>query len=472
MVGALLWREYLSPQGAQPLVGAVASEIQDRQEWMGIYAQGEKVGYSVSHITREADGFLVEEKASLRMNLAGMTREVKTSVDLKADSGFSLSSFRMEVTSGAVHFEMAGEMVEGGLSMEIRTAGRSQRHRIPLKEAPWLAQNLRYLLLRSPLEVGRRFQVTLLDPLTLTCQPMEVRVEARESYTMEGRSFPVYRLLYSWNGLQSRAWVTEAGETLREEGFGGFALVKESREEALSKGWAPGKGVDMMRATAVPVKTPLPSPRELSYLKIRFTQADLARFSMQDERQRVRNGEVEVRREDLSRAKTYSLPHPETPELAEALKATPLIQSADPGIRGQVQRILGGEQDAKAAAERIARWVHDELEKVPTVSVPSAVEVLRTRQGDCNEHAVLFAALARAAGIPTKVCAGLLYQDGRFYYHAWNEVYLGKWYSVDTLLGQFPVDATHVKFVEGELESQVQLIPLIGALQAEILHYQ
>jgi transglutaminase-like putative cysteine protease len=193
---------------------------------------------------------------------------------------------------------------------------------------------------------------------------------------------------------------------------------------------------------------------------------------MQDDRQRVRDAVVEVRREDLSGIRSYLLPHPETPELTENLKATPLIQSHDPEIRRKAHEILGGEQDARAAVERIARWVHEELRKIPTVSVPSAVEVLRTRQGDCNEHAVLFAALSRAAGIPTKVSAGLLYQEGRFYYHAWNEVYLGKWFSVDSLLGQFPADATHVKFVEGELERQVQLIPLIGTLQAEILHYQ
>ena len=33
-----------------------------------------------------------------------------------------------------------------------------------------------------------------------------------------------------------------------------------------------------------------------------------------------------------------------------------------------------------------------------TISVPSAVQVLETLAGDCNEHTVLYVALARALG--------------------------------------------------------------------------
>jgi transglutaminase-like putative cysteine protease len=93
---------------------------------------------------------------------------------------------------------------------------------------------------------------------------------------------------------------------------------------------------------------------------------------------------------------------------------------------------------------------------------------LHQKTGDCNEHAVLFAALARAAGIPADVEAGLVYQDGRFYYHAWNTLYLDQWVTADTVIGQFPADVTHVRFVRGT-ESQIDLMPLIGRLNIEIL---
>ena len=116
------------------------------------------------------------------------------------------------------------------------------------------------------------------------------------------------------------------------------------------------------------------------------------------------------------------------------------------------QRLCGG-KDARKAALRIKNWVYKEIAKEPTVSIPNALEVLQTKKGDCNEHTVLFNAIARAAGIPAKTVVGVVYLRGAFYYHAWSEVWIGEWISVDSVLNQFPADATHIKFLEGEIRS-------------------
>jgi len=92
--------------------------------------------------------------------------------------------------------------------------------------------------------------------------------------------------------------------------------------------------------------------------------------------------------------------------------------------------------------------------------------------GDCNEHAVLFAALARAAGVPARIEAGLVYLKGRFYYHAWNAVFLERWITVDALMDQFPADATHIRFASGGPEKQLDLMGVIGNINLEILDIQ
>jgi transglutaminase-like putative cysteine protease len=120
-------------------------------------------------------------------------------------------------------------------------------------------------------------------------------------------------------------------------------------------------------------------------------------------------------------------------------------------------------------AELLNRWVHDNLDKAITLSVPSAVQVLESRRGDCNEHSVLYVALARAIGLPARTAAGLVYVDGRFYYHAWAEVHLGDWVAVDPTFGQFPADASHLRFTIGGLARQVELIRLIGRLELEVM---
>jgi len=131
----------------------------------------------------------------------------------------------------------------------------------------------------------------------------------------------------------------------------------------------------------------------------------------------------------------------------------------------RARAIVGDERDPARGAERLLHWVATSLTREPSATVPSAREVLRVLRGDCNEHAVLLTALARAAGVPARMVAGAVYQDGDFYYHAWSELWLGgRWVSADAVFRQMPVDATHVKLVEGGPERHLGLAAVVGRL--------
>lgn len=147
----------------------------------------------------------------------------------------------------------------------------------------------------------------------------------------------------------------------------------------------------------------------------------------------------------------------------------PLLQSRDPRILKVAVRIRGRERDPRVVAERLNAWVHDSVSSRVTFGVPNALEVLRTRTGDCNEHTQLFVALARGLGIPARIASGLAYVDGKFYYHAWPEVLLGDWVAVDPTFGQFPADAAHIRFVVGGLTRQTELLRLMGNLKIDVL---
>jgi transglutaminase-like putative cysteine protease len=151
------------------------------------------------------------------------------------------------------------------------------------------------------------------------------------------------------------------------------------------------------------------------------------------------------------------------------LDAEPLLETKSPEIVALARRLRGPEPDPRVVAERINRWVYDSLAKEINVGVPSALGTLRARVGDCNEHTQLYVALARAAGIPARVAAGLAYLDGKFYYHAWPEVWLERWVAVDPTFGQFPADASHLRFTVGGLGRQAELLRLMGALQIAVL---
>jgi transglutaminase-like putative cysteine protease len=219
------------------------------------------------------------------------------------------------------------------------------------------------------------------------------------------------------------------------------------------------------------VQTSLPFnlvlPPVTRYLKLRVSGLDPRGFELAGGRQQYREGILEIAREDLSERREGDRTQ-QTPYLQESL----LVQSKDQRIISLARDIVRGEADRLKAAERIHDWIYKHIEKALSVTFPSAVDVLLTRKGDCNEHTVLFTALARAAGIPTKMAAGLVYQDGRFYYHAWPEIFAGRWIAVDPTFGQFPADATHIRLVTGDLDQQTKLISIIGKIRVEGIEYR
>jgi len=185
-------------------------------------------------------------------------------------------------------------------------------------------------------------------------------------------------------------------------------------------------------------------------------------------RQSLSQDQLEIRREEVTRLGLVERPVRQK-LLDPFIQPTMFLQSDHPKISQLAAEIVRGEKDIRKAVLKIKNWVYTEIAKEPTVSIPNALEVLQIRQGDCNEHTVLFNAIARAAGIPAKTVVGVVYLRDAFYYHAWSEVWIGEWVSIDSTLNQFPADATHIKFLEGEIDRQMDILQLIGNLKIQII---
>jgi transglutaminase-like putative cysteine protease len=183
-----------------------------------------------------------------------------------------------------------------------------------------------------------------------------------------------------------------------------------------------------------------------------------------------------VRRENLSGLDPgYRLPY-KSMDLREWLQPEPLIQSDDARIRRAARSATAASAswspDPRSVARSLTRSVYGRLDKAITFSVPSALQVLETGRGDCNEHTVLYVAMARSLGLPARTAVGLVYVNGAFFYHAWPEVWLGEWVAVDPTFDQTPADASHIRFVIGGLAQQVEILRLIGRLDIEVVQRQ
>ena len=465
-MAALVDRSYLR---ASANLGADLARYGSDAQWHGVYYRGEKIGFTVRQTLPSGDGFEVQEDGRLQMSLLGATTFTRVRTTARLDKDFQLQSFDFLLDPGTGPLEITGVLSGLTLDLAIKSDAGTRRERRTLTEPPVLGATIGRRLAAAGLKPGARYQWMVLDPATLQNAPLTARVGERrlvESATRR-RDVPAFEVTVEFAGLRTTSWVTDTGEVVREESPLGLITVRETPEAARTIAVTARGRTDLLaEAAIVPrMQDRIDEPRDVRMIRMRLEGADLSAFQLAGVNQQFSGNVVEIRDpQDLR-------PSAADPEAARYLAAERFIESDDAAIVAEAQAAVARVEGARARAERLVRYVNGLLEKKPTVSLPSAREVLRTKVGDCNEHTVLYVAMARALGIPARIATGVAFTRGAFYYHAWPEVYVdtGLWLPVDPTFNQFPADATHLRFATGGLEKQAAILPLIGKLQVTVL---
>ncbi len=454
-------------------VGALA-QGETTEEWMGIYFEGQKVGYAVnSRVGTASGGMVFQHHAAFKVAAFGKINEIVSAGTALVDQEGVLQAFDAFLEAEPMRLNVHGEVNGDELVMELLQGGEASELTLDLESPPQLDLTLNsWLGAKEELVVGQTYEVPYFSPTTLAQQTMTMKVVGTEVLPTGEEAHWIERDVA---GVTTRALITPAGDMLREEGGFGTAMVRQTREEALAmpEGHEP---VDIIAMSAVKLHGRLRDARVTTRvtLEIQGVEPDLIRH---EPPLQVREGDrVTVAPPSLRDAEP--VPREADPEaFAEYLGATPFLAVEHREIQDATHSLLDTFSDRILAVRALNNWVYETLEKTPVMGVPSALEVLRMRQGDCNEHTSLFVAMARAAGIPARIAAGVVYSDrvgdrGAFYYHAWPEVHLGDalgWVPVDPTFGQLPADATHVKIVEGDLDRQIEIMGVMGRLAFELI---
>jgi transglutaminase-like putative cysteine protease/Fe2+ transport system protein FeoA len=451
--------------------------------WRGVYYRGEKLGFTVSQTVpiegggSAEEGFELQEDGQLQMSLLGVHTFTRLRTTARVNKAFELQSFAFSLDPGTGPITISGVVHDRSLSITTASGGRSRTDVRTLAERPMIALNLVRRLADLGLVPGSRHSWIVFDPATLTNAPITVRVGEREVVRGGVVPIPAFRVEMEFTGLKTTAWITDTGEIVREESPLGFITVREAPDQARALAVSGRMRRDLLAAAAVvpafdtrtPALPPIDDPRNVRRLRMRVEGADLSSPDVQGVGQAVNGDFIEI-----VDAQTIAASAIED-DISQYLKPEPLIESDDPEIRAAAEEAVGGEVGARRRAEALTRFVNSTVQKKPTVSIPSAREVLRTRIGDCNEHTALFVAMSRAIGLPSRIAVGLAYVRGAFYYHAWPEVYIeesgarGYWLPVDPTFNQFPADATHVRLARGGLDKQAAIIPLIGNVKMTVV---
>ena len=433
----------------------------------GIYVNDEKIGYSISRQEKLESGIRISEKSFINISTYGVNQEVTTYTVSEADNNLVLKSFYSELISGIHKVRTNGVIENDSIFLTIETASEKKNVVLAIGDKPFVPASVERVAQELKLKRDTVYNYSIFEPTSEKIVEIEICRGNTEIIEIDGESYKTDVVLVKMIGIESKLYFSEDGKLLMEESPMGITMKREPLEKIgdFTKGTT---GLKIYETYAIYPEGKITNPRKSRNLVAQLQGIAPSYEFPIDERQKYENGTVVVN--VIEPVQDFLINDIDKEKFAPFLESTTFMPCNDDEFISVVNEIIGFEKEPSYKdVQKIMDWVYKNIKKSPTFSIPYAKEVLKTRVGDCNEHAVLFSTLLRAIGVPSKVVVGIVYVDDVFYYHAWNEYHWGKWIAVDPTFGQHFADATHIKLEEGTLLDFIKVVKLVGQLKIKVL---
>jgi hypothetical protein len=472
-------------------VSAVTTDKQDdanEVEYFALLMDSHKIGYAVQE--RNVDGNIVKTsiELSLTLNRAGISVSITTTSSTTETKEGKPLGFESEQNLGLLGSTKTVGVIDPNGKLIVTTGQIKQVMDWP--QGAVLSEGMLLLHEKTGLKEGASYKARMFDPGTLAAFDIEVKVGAKKQVDLLGRVVELTEI--KTTASSSQVATINADEYYDDEmklqksitPVMGFVI----EQIACSKEFAMGKNdvyevIDKMFLASPKSINNISSVKSITYhITKTAPNADL-RFPVTDNQkvEKLTNGNVILTIEKVELPKGISIPYKGNDSAAlEALKPTRYVESNEKIIQDLAKQAIGDTKDASEAARKIESFVAEYIEnKNLSVGYASAAEVAKSKQGDCTEHAVLTAALCRAAGIPARVATGLAYVSqwknlsNGFGGHAWTQVYIGnKWYNIDAAFkgaGFGGYDPGHITLSvgNGNPEDFLNIINTLGQFKIE-----
>ncbi|MEO6444773.1 MAG: transglutaminase-like domain-containing protein [Gemmatimonadaceae bacterium] len=479
----------------------VALRVAPGASFFAVEHAGVHVGFASSTIDTVPGGLQVTDYFVADVAERDTMRRIGAQSVVRFTRTLALRDFRLSFDTGerrqAVHGWTVGDSL---LAFVVERPGRpADTTRISLG-GPLLMPTLvpTVVALGDPPATGGRTTVSVFDPFTLTTRDLHVNVRAESTFVLlDSAAFDPdggrwrgahFERVKGWHIVAEDpsaldSWVDEAGRVIRVQTPSGFTLRRTAYElgfENWRSASARARSTAQRAAARTPANAPDPGDSNVVRLpqplrdtvRLRVRGLDLSRLQLRGGYQSLSGDTLTAVREGAAALRpSFPLPPSEVTRrrFPHELRAESSIEVGHPAISALALRLKARDAQADVVARRIMQWVHDSLAQRSSDKLPSAAATLLAREGDANARAQLFAALTRAAGIPTRLVSGTFLDGGRLVYHAWAEVLLQRWVPVDPTLGQFPADAAHIRLLVGSVGMETEVTRLIARATVDIL---
>jgi hypothetical protein len=498
--------EIPEPQAAESSLERVSADVievspplfdpKDRTTWDTCWIGGKKLGYVktvVSHENRKAKEIVkIDSLTRLTIQRDQQQTEMSIQVTTHQDTDGRLLDFQSQVVAGSLPSTTEGRVENDKLVIDLLTTGRKKTTSIPWSENYLGPFAVEQSLLGNPMKPGERRSIKMLVPIVN--QIATTNLIARDYEPVELRS-GIYRLLRidtetvlpNSPPMTGNIWTDREGDTLKTFNHAMHQEIFRCTEaEALDRTEL-GR-LDLINDMKIPVDRPLQAgemDRQIQF-RIKLTGGDPVAMLVESDSQAVRSlgsdtAEVTVyalRPGDKSGNENAPADQPGLDDI----QPNSMIQSKDESVLAMAGEAVGELKDPWQIAVALEKYVKEHItEKDFTTGFATAAEVAKSRQGDCTEHAVLLAALARARDIPARVAMGLVYlpRDQAFFYHMWTEVYIdNRWIPLDATIGKGGTGADRLKLAHSNLKgasaysSFLPVAQVMGRMKIEVLDDQ
>lgn len=431
--------------------------------WYDVLLTGKKIGYM--HINRQVQGNEVHTTNTMMMSINRMGSGLTMTVIDKhheTKAGKALG-FVNQMNMGGQTIITRGEIDGGTLTITAERGGRTSSRSTDWPQEALLAEGQRLALLGKKLAPGTTLNLTGYD--TSSQKPMAIKQTFTdyEDIQVLGQMHRTLRsvmdIKLGSNTLQTDAWMNPNTQAMLKSSMPmmGMSFDIVLSTEALAKGEV--DRVDLLN------KSIIAAPSGLNTIKP--DHALVYTIDLDEQQANVFDaipGQTTLPDAQKGDDQFSVLIDP----VAQSNQAPPTdadtqpsrwLETKHPKVVAMAKKAVGKGGSDVTKMRRLEQHVRQHInQKNLSVGYASAVETIDSKEGDCTEHAVLLAALARANGIPARVVTGVAFAPefaGKkriFVPHAWVMAWVKQdgdhgWQGFDAALKQF--DAGHIAFDMG-----------------------
>ncbi len=467
-----LWVLIIAPLLANANIACAGDEVL-QDEWMAVLINGKKIGHAHTRVTRENALIVSHFEMRMEMGRGNNSTVFNVSETTHVDGDKRLVQYLSNDKMSGIQMQTRAELRGDVLHIESGGLGHTEEAQVPW-QSDYRAIDQYYADDGLELRPGFKRQVRSYMPSMKSEVLLQQEITGEKTIDLLGQDFKVFELIetVAVNGME----ITSVNYLDAQFSF------KKSTIEIMGMKFdllacpevcatAPNEAFDGIGATVIPVPNNLTAAqlnRPVHYVfKSQNPLGDV---------QLPSGAEQQYERLDDHRFSLTVFPQArnirEAKNDAYALPSA-WIQSDAPLIQSLAQQAGAGDGPAQPA--QIESFVRQYIDnKTLSVGYASALETAQNRNGDCTEHALLTAAIGRAAGLQTRIAVGFAYADEFEGHrqvlvpHAWTQAHIdGRWQSLDAALNGFDSGHVALTYEDGDPARFYNGAMLTGQLRLE-----